>query len=47
MNDARREVEKKIGKVNRPIWGQIEEECFVKIGIDQPYYYGEVQLEGF
>ncbi len=40
MNDARREVEKNLCKVNRPIWEQIEEECFVKLGIERPYYHG-------
>jgi hypothetical protein len=40
MTDARREVEKNLGKVNRPVWEQIEEECFVKLGIERPYYHG-------
>jgi hypothetical protein len=40
MNDARREVEKDLGKISRPIWEQIEEGCFVKLGIERPYYHG-------
>ena len=40
MNDAKRGVEKTLGKVDRPIWERIEEGCFVTLGIDRPYYHG-------
>jgi hypothetical protein len=40
MSNARREVEKRLGKVSRPIWEQIEETCFVNLGIERPYYHG-------
>jgi hypothetical protein len=40
MSDKKRDVEKNLGKVARPIWEQIEEDCFVKFGIERPYYHG-------
>ncbi len=40
MKELRREVEKNLGKLDRPIWEQIEEECFTKQGIERPYYHG-------
>lgn len=33
-------MEESLGKVSRPIWAQIEEKCFVKLGIERPYYHG-------
>jgi hypothetical protein len=40
IGDAKQEVEKSLGKVSRPISEQIEEGCFVKLGIECPYYHG-------
>jgi hypothetical protein len=40
MEKEKRKVEENIGKLSRPIWAQIKEKCFVKFGIDHPYYHG-------
>ncbi len=40
MKEVHREVEKNLGKLDRPIWEKIEEECFTKQGIERPYYHG-------
>ena len=39
MEKRKKELEANIGKLSRPIWAQIEEKCFVKFGIDRPYYH--------
>jgi hypothetical protein len=40
MEKEKRKVEEKIGNLSQPIWAQIKEKCFVKFGIDRPYYHG-------
>ena len=44
MKEARREVETTLGKLDRPTWEQIEEECFTKQGIEWPYFQASIKL---
>lgn len=44
MKEARRVVETTLGKLDRPTWEQIEEECFTKQGIEWPYYQASIKL---
>ena len=32
-------MEERIERLSRPIWERIEQECFVKFGIEHPYYH--------
>ncbi len=36
----KQKMEERIGKLNRPIWNRIEQECYVNFRIEYPYYYG-------